>query len=177
MGVKGHIPLSPGQLCLFALPVGCAKYQPPSRDHRPVSPQPPQPWLWASVIPVSLKGKHQAEPEEPRRTVGLAIASGLQGHLDFFPMNWLLWRGRPGRRPSWRQGTLWGQLVQQREAGLASGLWCKARVGDNKVKILEFGDRPEPWREKGSQTQSKVLTWGDEGGQGGKGDRGFWGGR
>lgn len=69
-------------------------------------------------------------------------------------MNWLLWRA------AWREaGTLWGQLVQQREAGLASGLWCKARVVDNKVKILEFGDRPEPWREKEGQTQSRVLTW------------------
>lgn len=36
----------------------------------------------------------------------------------------------------------------------------KARVGYNKVKILEFGDRPGPWREeKEGQTQSRVMTW------------------
>lgn len=36
----------------------------------------------------------------------------------------------------------------------------KARVGDNEVKRLEFGDRQGPWREeKGSQAQSRLMTW------------------
>lgn len=120
------------------------------------------PWLSAFLIPVSLKGKHSTEPGNLGE---LSACQRLLGHLGRAsgPFEFPFHVGHFGEGglaggPVGGRGHF-GDSWFSRETGLASGLWCKARVGDNKIKILEFGDRPEPWREKEGQTQSRVMTW------------------